>query len=83
VIEFYFGGNSNCRNIYLPVRFVKCWFIFNGSSLFSVGKREDREKIWNSGTQEKKPTRKFATESSLMLSNGGSMEAEQSVRNPK
>jgi hypothetical protein len=54
-----------------------------GSSLFSVCEREDREKIWNSGTQEKKPTRKFAAESNLMLNNGGSMEAEQSVKNTK
>jgi hypothetical protein len=53
-----------------------------GFSLFSGGKREDREKIWNSGTQDatnakqrpgkqKKPTRKFAAESDLMLDNGG------------
>jgi hypothetical protein len=48
-----------------------------------VGKREGREKIGNSGTQKKKPTRKFATESNLMLSNGGSMEAERSVENAK
>jgi hypothetical protein len=48
-----------------------------------VGKREDREKIWNSRTQEKNPTRKFAAESNLMLSIGGSMEAEQSVKNAK
>jgi hypothetical protein len=54
-----------------------------GSSLFSMGKREDRKKIWNSGTQEKKPTRKFAAESNLMLSNSGSMEAEQSAKNAK
>jgi len=53
-----------------------------GSSLFSGGKREDRKKIWNSGTQDatnakqrpgkqKIPTRKFAAESDLMLDNGG------------
>jgi len=65
-----------------------------GSSLFSVGKREGREKIWSSGTQDakdakqrpgkqKKPTRKFAAEINLMLSNGGLMEAEQSVKNAK
>jgi hypothetical protein len=46
-----------------------------------VGKREDSEKIWNSGTQEKKPMRKFAAESNLMLSNVESMEVEQSVKN--
>jgi len=53
----------------------------SGASLFSVGKREDSEKIWNSGTQEKKPMRKFAAESNLMLSNVESMEVEQSVKN--
>ena len=64
------------------------------SSLFSVGKSEYREIIWNSGIaclavashplhQEKNPTRKFAAESNLMLCNGGSMEAEQSVENAK
>ena len=47
-----------------------------GSSLFSVGKREGREIIWKSGTQEKKPMRKFATEINLMLSNDGSMKGE-------
>jgi hypothetical protein len=65
---------------------------FVGSSLFSVGKSEDREKIWNSGTQDvtdakqrpcnqKKSIRKFSALSNLMLSNGESMEAEQSVKN--
>jgi hypothetical protein len=33
------------------------------------------------GTQEKKPMRKFAAESNLMLSNVESMEVEQSVKN--
>ena len=49
-------------------------------SLFQVGKRQDREQIWNSGTQEMKPTRKFATKNNLMLGNDGAMEGEQSVK---
>jgi hypothetical protein len=40
-------------------------------------------KIWNSRTQEKKLTWKFATESNLMLSNVGLMEAEQSFKDAK
>jgi hypothetical protein len=54
--------------------------------------RGKTEKKWNSGTQDvtdakqrpgkqKRPTRKFAAESNLMLSHGGLMEAEQSIKN--
>jgi hypothetical protein len=53
-----------------------------GSSLFQVGKREEREQIWNSGIaclagashplhQEMKSTRKFVTKEALIKSHRG------------